>query len=54
MIDPELAMRAALINTFKELGYPSEEADADEFIQVLRENGYVIERLDRRTGEGEE
>jgi hypothetical protein len=49
MIDPDLAVRAALANTLQELGHPNEEADVDEFIRELRANGYVIERLDRRT-----
>jgi hypothetical protein len=54
MIDPDVAMRHALISVFKELGYPSDEMDAEEFINSLRSFGYVIVRLDRRTGDDPE
>jgi hypothetical protein len=52
MIDPEdVAMRTAVASAFRDCGLPSDEDDVDDFLVALRTYNYVVERLDRRTGE---
>jgi hypothetical protein len=52
MIDPDdVAMRTAVASAFRDCGLPSDEDDVDDFLVALRTYNYVVERLDRRTGE---
>jgi hypothetical protein len=36
---------------FGDCGLPSDEQDVDDFLVALRSFGYVVERLDHRTGD---
>jgi hypothetical protein len=51
MSDQDVAMRIAVASAFRECGLPSDEQDVDDFLVALRSFGYVVERLDHRTGD---
>jgi hypothetical protein len=48
---PRCGMRIAVASAFRECGLPSDEQDVDDFLVALRSLGYVVERLDHRTGD---
>jgi hypothetical protein len=47
----DVAMRIAVASAFRDCGLPSDEQDVDDFLVALRSFGYVVERLDHRTGD---
>jgi hypothetical protein len=53
MSDQDVAMRIAVASAFRDCGLPSNEQDVDDFnfLVALRSFGYVVERLDHRTGD---
>jgi hypothetical protein len=51
MSDQDVAMRIAVASAFRDCGLPSDEQDVDDFLVALRSFGYVVERLDHRTGD---
>jgi hypothetical protein len=36
---------------FRDCGLPSDELDVDDFLVALRSFGYVVERVEHRTGD---
>jgi hypothetical protein len=51
MSDQDVAMRIAVASAFRDCGLPSDEQDVDDFLVALRSFGYVVERLERRSGD---
>jgi hypothetical protein len=51
MSDQDVAMRIAVASAFRDCGLPSNEQDVDDFLVALRSFGYMVERLDHRTGD---
>jgi hypothetical protein len=49
MSDQDVAMRIAVASAFR--GLPSDEQDVDDFLVALRSFGYVVKRLEHRTGD---
>jgi hypothetical protein len=51
MLDPQVAMQAAVTEAFKDCGMPIEESDIADFLDALLAHGYVVVReLDARQG----
>jgi len=45
MIDPEVALRAALGEALKDMGvHDVDEVEIDRFLAVLKEHGYIVIR----------
>ena len=51
MSEQDVAMRIAVASAFRDCGLPSDEQDVDDFLVALRSFGYVVERLERRSGD---